>query len=64
MKQHRTVKERMTQAPKANVTMFQPIKQHSNPRVMRPGKTHKDKHITKSWGNRFVNQQARAKETK
>lgn len=64
MKQHRTAKEKMAQAPKVGVTIFQPMRPRANPRVMRPGKTHKDKHITKCWNNRFENALNRAEEQK
>lgn len=44
---------------KKEVIWFKPVR-NSEAKVMRPGKTHKDHNITKCWGNRFVNQQARA----
>lgn len=62
MKQHKSVSDATAQN-KSKVTLFSPIKQKDRG-VMRPGKTKKDKLVTKSWYNRIPNQQARADKVK
>lgn len=49
---------------KPKVVLFQKTHPPKEQKVMRPGKTNKDKNITKCWGNRFENQQRRANQGK
>lgn len=56
MKKYLTIEERDI---KRQVVLFVPVKQKDRG-AMRAGKTKKDKLVTKSWANRFANQQARA----
>lgn len=58
MRTYKTVGEAMDQR-KTKLVMFKKVKPRQAG-TMRPGKTRKDKTVTKSWGNRFENQQARA----
>ena len=57
MRKYKSRDEAMDQGSK-QIVLFVPVK-HKDRGPMRPGKTKRDKLVTKSWYNRIPNQQAR-----